>query len=251
MSGHPVSIAVTGSVATLTLDSAENRNALSAALVDGVRAGLDRSAADTSVRSVVLTHTGGTFCAGADLAEAATEGGPAKGTERLVGLLRAIITHPQPVVAVVDGHVRAGGLGLLGACDIVLAGSSCTFALTEARLGLAPAIISLTLDAKVEPRAWARYALSGETFGADEAARIGLVTSAVDDLSTARDECTAAFAVASPQGLSATKALLTADLLARFDAHERELQARSAALFASEEAQEGIAAFRERRAPRW
>lgn len=249
--GAGVAMTVTAGVARITLDSPANRNALSAVLVGAVNEGLDHAADDPDVRSVVLAHTGTTFCAGADLAEAAREGGPAKGTQRLVALLRRIVALPKPVVAAVDGHVRAGGLGLLGACDLVLAGPACTFALTEARLGLAPAIISLTLDDVLDRRAWARYGLTGETFDAVEAARIGLATRAVDDLEVAVEETVAALGAASPQGLAETKTLTSSVRLARFDRDAAGLGARSAELFASEEAQEAIAAFRERRPPRW
>ena len=88
----------------------------------------------------------------------------------------------MPVVAAVDGHVRAGGMGLVAACDIAVAGPRSTFALTEARIGVAPAIISLTLLPKMSARAAARYYLTGETFTAAEAAEIGLITMAADDL---------------------------------------------------------------------
>jgi len=247
----PVRGAVADGALVLTLDAPANRNALSSPLVAGLLAGLDAAEADRAVRFVVVGHTGGTFCAGADLAEAAREGGPARGTERLVDLLRRMITFPKPIVAVVDGHVRAGGLGLLGAADVVIAGPACTFALSEARLGLAPAIISLTLADRIAPRAWARYALGGETFDAAEAARIGLVTIAVDDTAAALAEVASAYAKASPQGLQATRELVNARLVDSFDARAAALARRSAELFASDEAQEGIAAFRERRPPRW
>ena len=122
-------------VATLTLDSPHNRNALSRRLVAELKEGLGRAADDGSVRAVVLTHTGGVFCAGADLSEASS--GDATTTPRtLVDLMRALAELPKPVVAKVDGHVRAGGLGLLGACDLAVAGPKATFAFTEVRLGL-------------------------------------------------------------------------------------------------------------------
>ena len=105
------------------------------------------------MRAVVLGHSGGTFCAGADLAEAgggdADPGDIAVDRAReLTRLLRRILELPMPVIAAIDGHVRAGGLGLVGACDIVVAGQSSTFALTEARIGVAPSIISLTAAAE-------------------------------------------------------------------------------------------------------
>ena len=97
-------------------------------------------------------------------------------------LLRAILELPLPVIGAIDGHVRAGGLGLVGACDIVVAGRRSTFALTEARIGVAPSIISLTLLPKMTARAAGRYFVTGEKFGAAEAAEIGLITVAADDV---------------------------------------------------------------------
>ena len=178
---------VDGAVARLTLDSPHNRNALSARLVTQLRDGLHRAADDPAVRAIVLGHTGGTFCAGADLSEA-SGGDPyeaAVGRAReLAAVLRSIVECPVPVIAAIDGHVRAGGMGLVGACDIVVAGPRSTFALTEARIGVAPAIISLTLLPKLSPRAAARYYLTAETFNAGQAADIGLVTTTADDVAS-------------------------------------------------------------------
>ena len=238
-------------IATLTLDSPAKRNALSAQLVGELTAHLSVAGVDPGVRAVVLTHSGSTFCAGADLAESAREGGPMQGTERLVGLLRQIIELPKPVVAVVDGNVRAGGLGLLGACDLAFVSRSSSFAFTEVRLGVAPAIISLTVLPRLTDRSASRYFLTGERFDADEAARIGLVTQAVDDDWAAADPVLDAFLACSPQGLAETKALLTGDLLAAFDDRAEDLAHLSARLFASDEAREGITAFLEKRPPSW
>lgn len=239
-------------VLTLTLDSPANRNALSAQLVGELTAGLERAAADPdAVRVVVLAHTGNTFCAGADLAESAREGGPAKGTQRLVDLLRAILSCPRPVVAVIDGNVRAGGLGIVGACDVVLVGPTSSFAFTEARLGLAPAIISLTVLPRLTDRAASRFFLTGERFDAAEAERIGLVTEAVQDVGAALDRYLESFRACSPQGLAESKGLTTGAVLAAIDERAEALAARSGELFSSEEAQEGIASFLEKRPPRW
>lgn len=172
-----------GPFARLTLNSPHNRNALSSTLVSQLHQGLSAAEADPAVRLVVLGHTGGTFCAGADLSEAGGGGGDpyrmavARARE-MTALLRAIVESPLPVVGAINGHVRAGGFGLVGACDMVVAGPESTFALTEARIGVAPAIISLTLLPKLSPRAAARYYLTGEKFGAREAADIGLITMA-------------------------------------------------------------------------
>lgn len=243
-----------GPVARLTLDSPHNRNALSAALVTELHAGLRRAVDDPAVRAVVLGHTGGTFCAGADLSEA-SGGDPfdaALGRAReLTALLRAIVECPVPVIGAVDGHVRAGGMGLVGACDIVIAGPRSTFALTEARIGVAPAIISLTLLPKLSSRAASRYYVTGETFDATRAVAIGLVTEIADDVAFTVREVTADLAKASPQGLAASKALTTAAVLTGFDRDAERLAEESARLFVSDEAREGMMSFLEKRPPRW
>ncbi len=249
-----VTYAVDRHVARLTLDSPHNRNALSTRLVEQLHAGLRAAAADSAVRTVVLGHTGGTFCAGADLSEA-SDGDPfdmtaARGRE-MAALLRAIVESPMPVVAAIDGHVRAGGLGLVGACDIAVAGPQSTFALTEARIGVAPAVISLTLLPKMTARAAARYYLTGETFTAPTAAEIGVITLAADDVDAAIAGIVADLGRGSPQGLAASKALTTADILARFDRDTEDLATESARLFISEEAHEGMLAFLQKRPPRW
>ncbi len=249
-----VQYAADGAVARLTLDSPHNRNALSSTLVRQLRDGLTRAAADSAVRAVVLGHTGGTFCAGADLSEA-TGGDPQEAAagraHELATLLRAIVECPKAVIGAVDGHVRAGGMGLVGACDIVVAGARSTFALTEARIGVAPAIISLTLLPKLSPRAAARYYLTGETFTAQQAAEIGLVTITAEEVGAAVDAVTADLAKASPQGLAASKALTTESVLAGFNRDAARLAEESARLFVSEEAREGMLAFLEKRPPRW
>lgn len=159
MSDTLVQYEVEGRAARLTLDSPHNRNALSSGLVRQLREGLQRAAADQTVRAVVLTHTGNTFCAGADLSEA-SEGSPqdiAKDRAgQLTALLRDILELPLPVIIAVNGHVRAGGFGLVGAADIAVAGPDSTFALTEARIGVAPSIISLTLLPRLTSRAAGR-----------------------------------------------------------------------------------------------
>lgn len=157
-----------GPYARLTLNSPHNRNALSTTLVAQLHQGLRDASSDPAVRAVVLGHAGGTFCAGADLSEgggaAGRSGSPPSAYDMAVAraremtaLMRAIVASPLPVIAAINGHVRAGGFGLVGACDIAVAGPRSTFALTEARIGVAPAIISLTLLPKLSPRAAARY----------------------------------------------------------------------------------------------
>ena len=233
-------------VARIALDSPHNRNALSSALMSELERCLNNAGADDTVRAVELTHTGGTFSAGADLTEARVD--MTEGTRRLVVLLQQIVQLPKPVIASIDGHVRAGGMGLLGACDIALAGPASTFAFTEVRLGLAPAIISLTTLPRLTARAAGRYYLTGETFDASTAARIGLVTEAVDDIDAATHAMLDALRRASPQGLRETKPLTTRALTF---ADADLLTTQSARLFASDEAREGMTSFLEKRPPRW
>lgn len=245
-----IQYSVDRAIARIALDSPRNRNALSTALVQQLTGALAEAAADDAVRAVELTHTGTTFCAGADLIEA-SQGGMASGTQRVTALLRSIVALRKPVVGSIDGHVRAGGLGLVGACDIVLAGPASTFAFTEVRLGLAPAMISLTTLPRMDPRAASRYYLTGETFDAPTAARIGLVTEAVDDIDAGTMAVLDALRAASPQGLRETKPLLTPAILAGFDARASDLAELSARLFGSAEAAEGMAAFLAKRRPAW
>lgn len=251
---HRVLTRTEGGVATITLDSPHNRNALSRQLVRELHGALSAAAEDDAVRCVVLTHTGGTFCAGADLSEGSTGDAARERSDELVELLRGIVSHPKPVIGRIDGHVRAGGMGLVGACDLVVASKAASFALTEARLGLAASVISLTVLPRLQPRSASRYFLTGSTFDVEEAARIGLVTSAVgttDDLTTTVEELTADLSRCSPQGLRETKALITHDLLAHLDEHRDRVADQSTRLFASPEAREGMAAFLGRRPPEW
>ncbi|OBF26058.1 enoyl-CoA hydratase [Mycobacterium sp. ACS1612] len=248
-----VHYAVEGPVARITLDSPDNRNALSTRLVDQLHQAFIEATEESGVRAVVLDHTGGTFCAGADLAEAAGRDPGELAVSRareLTALLRRILELPVPVIAAVDGHVRAGGLGLVGACDIAVAGQASTFALTEARIGVAPSIISLTLLPKMSARAAGRYFVTGEKFGAAEAADMGLITLAADDVAATVATLTAEIAKAFPQGLAASKALTTAAILEAFDRRADELTEQSARLFVSEEAREGMLAFLQKRRPR-
>jgi enoyl-CoA hydratase len=250
MASELVHLAIDGAIATITLDSPDNRNALSAPLVAELSERLAAAGTDTSVRAVVLGHTGTTFCAGADLSEARS--GSMSGTaSTLLALIRAIIDLPKPVIAKIDGNARAGGVGLIAACDIAVAGPRCTFALTEVRLGLAPAVISVAILPRVDERAAARYYLTGESFGSSEAVRIGLVTIAAADVDEAVAAVAAQLLLGSPQGLAESKRLTTAKIRDLIDRDGESMVKLSARLFASEEAAEGMVAFLERRPPRW
>ncbi|MFI9171917.1 enoyl-CoA hydratase family protein [Streptomyces lincolnensis] len=231
-------------VETLTLDSPHNRNALSSALVGELADALESCGKDDDVRAVVLTHTGTTFSAGADLRD------PPR-PEALVALLRQIVETNRPVLARVTGHVRAGGLGLLGACDMAFASTASTFAFTEVHIGVAPAVISLPLLPRTDPRALARYYLTGERLDAAEATRIGLLTAAGDDVDTVLAPALDGLRRAAPRALAETKRLLTVRVLEAFDRDAADLTALSARLFASAQAREGMTAFLERRDPPW
>jgi enoyl-CoA hydratase len=245
-----VHLVIEGGVATITLDSPHNRNALSSRLVTELTDRLRAAGDDASARALVLTHTGSTFCSGADLSEARS--GSMSGTaSTLLTVIRAIVDLGKPIIAKVDGNARAGGLGLIAACDIVVAGQGCSFALTEVRLGLAPAVISVALLPRIDARAASRYYLSGESFDSAEALRIGLVTIAAADVDEAVAAVAAQLLLGSPQGLAESKRLTTARLREAIDRDGDRMVELSARLFASEEAHEGMVAFLERRPPRW
>jgi enoyl-CoA hydratase len=236
-------------VATITLDSPHNRNALSARLVAGLTARLTQAGADPAVRAVVLTHTGRVFCSGADLA-AAGSGSAGDSGNTILAVLRLIVELPKPVIARIAGHVRAGGMGIVGACDLAVAAEGASFAFTEARIGLAPAMISLTTLDIMDPRQASRYYLTGETFGASVAARLGLITAACtgEELEGVVDGLVAQVRETSPQGAAETKKLLTAARRQRLAVHGAEMAALSARLFGSDEAQGHIRAFLDRHA---
>jgi enoyl-CoA hydratase len=235
-------------IATITLDSQHNRNAISRALQRELMAHLDTADFDEAVRAVVIRAEGPVFCSGADMAEAAS-GNMEKGARRLVALQRRIVTLDKPVVARVHGPVRAGGLGIISACDVAISADPVTYAFTEVRLGLAPAVISLTVLPRLTDRAAARYFLTGDTFDAAEAERIGLVTKAVppDRLDAEVDAVVDSWRRASPQGLRETKALLNRRLVHSIDELGEPVVRQSARLFGSDEAIEAMNAFLEKR----
>ena len=231
-------------VAVLTLDSPHNRNALSRLLVGQLLAGLTRAEDDDGVRVVVVRAEGPVFCSGADLAEAAA-GSMREGAAALVEVQRRIVGCPKPVVARVQGPVRAGGTGIVAACDLAVASDTATFALTEVRLALAPAVVSLTVLPRLTSRAAARFFLTGESFDGTTAAAIGLVTTAVpaDRLDEELDRLVADLRKGHPQGLRESKRLLTAGVLERIEQEGEALADLSQRLFGSEEARTAMAAF--------
>ncbi len=238
---------VEGPRATITLDSQHNRNALSRQLVAELFEAFERAEADPEVRVVALLAAGPVFCSGADLSEA-TADGMQDAALTIVGLQHFIATMTKPVVTRVHGAVRAGGIGLVAASDIVIATDDSTFALTEVKLGLAAAIISLTVHARMNPRAASLTTLTGQVFSGSQAAAYGLVTEAVPAVAlTPRVvEVCMDLATGSPQGLRESKRILNRELVARIEEHGSEMAALSARLFASDEAREAMTAFMNR-----
>ena len=232
---------------TITLDSPHNRNALSKQLVTELFEALEHAMGDDT-KTAVIRSADRVFCSGADLGEAAA-GGMEEGAKALVALQRLIVAHPKPIVVRLAGPVRAGGLGIVAAADIAICQDDVTFAFTESRLGLAPAVISLTVLPRLTERAASDTFLTGRTFDAAEAAEMGLVTRAVpaDQLDAEIDRVVADLAQAHPQGLAETKALLAHELLQRIDSRAEAVASQSARLFGSEGAKEAMTAFLNRK----
>jgi methylglutaconyl-CoA hydratase len=241
-------------VTTVTLDSPANRNALSTPLMRGMLDALGAALTDPAVRVVVLSHTGPVFCSGADLKETAEarESGRVP-AELLADVLAAIWEFPKPVLARVGGPARAGGLGLIAAADLAVCTRDATFAFSEVRLGVIPAVISATVLPRLAPRAAAELYLTGNVFDGVRAAEIGLVTAAVaaDELDAAVSAYTEALVRGGPLALAGTKQLLRRTPAESVRVDLADLSARSAGYFKSAEGREGVAAFREKRPASW
>jgi enoyl-CoA hydratase len=169
----------------------------------------------------------------------------------MVSALRRLSDGAIVTIAAVDGAVRAGGVGLMASCDLVVVARATTFAFTEVRIGVAPAIISVPILARVNPSLLAAPFLTGETFDAVDARAMGLITHVSDDVPATVRALVNGLLQGAPGAVAATKALLRrVPTLTRDDAYA-EMQQLSERLFQSPEAAEGIGAFRERRAPSW
>jgi methylglutaconyl-CoA hydratase len=237
-------------IATITLDSPDNRNALSQRLLAELDDALRGARDDKDVRALVLTATGSTFCSGADLSGATSAGARAV---PFVEVLSMLWSYPKTVIARLNGHVRAGGFGLVAAADIVIAPTSASFAFSEVRIGVAPAVIAVLCQRRMTPRSASRYLLTGELFDAEVAREIGLVTVVVepDELDAATAEIVHAVRQTEPNAVAATRKLLVELPSMTVDEGLRHAEVISTALFGSPEATEGIAALRERRAAAW
>lgn len=244
-----------GGVATITLDSPANRNALSRALMAGLSESLEAAIGDERARLIVLTGSGPVFCSGADLREQrdVRQEGRAAGPQGLAAILERIWDSPKPVVARVNGPARAGGLGLLAACDIAVSAEEATFAFSEVRLGLIPAIISVVILPRIGTAKAMELFLTGDTFDARDAVRFGLLNAAVpaEQLDGAVGRYAASILKGAPGALAGCKRLVRRVPGMPTDAAFEMMAAWSAEFFASAEAAEGMRAFAEKRAPRW
>ncbi|GAA2192043.1 enoyl-CoA hydratase family protein [Micromonospora lupini] len=249
-----VRVATARGVTTLTLDSPHNRNALSTALMTQLLAGLADAVADDAVRVIVLDHTGPVFCAGADLKEtAAAYAGGTVPAGMLGDVLAALWECPKPVLARVAGPARAGGLGLIAAADLAVCAEEATFAFTEVRIGVIPAVISATVLPRLHPRAAAELYLTGDTFDGRRAAEIGLVTASVpaEGLDDAVRRYCDSLVRGAPGALAGAKELLRRPGTAELRGDLARLSALSTGYFLSDEGREGVTAFREKRLTRW
>src|SRR5215470_16619051 len=240
-----------GGCATITLNSPGNANALSTALVGQLRIALASALTDPGARVIVLTGAGRVFCSGADLKEAL--GAPRAAAGLLAEVIQALWDGAKPVICRVNGAARAGGIGLVAACDIAIAPVTATFAFSEVRIGVAPAVISVPCLRRMPSRAAAEYFLTGEVFDAARAAEIGLLTRAVpaDELDAEVNRYTALLSKGAPGAMAATKGVLrevTAEPVGSGLARMAEL---SGTLFGSDEAREGMTAYAEKRDPSW
>jgi methylglutaconyl-CoA hydratase len=247
---------VADGVATLTLASPETRNRLSADTLAVLTGHLGAAADDDGVRVVVLTAEGTTFCAGADLAAAVGQqsGGFADtGPQAYVGVLEAMLDHPKPIVARVQGHVAGGGNGLVAAADIAVAAVGALFAFGEVRLGVVPAVVSVVCLDRMHPAHARALLLTGERVSAQRAREAGLVLEVAEDeaLDAVVAAHVAALRLGGPEALRRTKELLRSIRALSRDEAFATAAAVSVAAFGSDEGREGMSAYLAGTTPRW
>jgi len=240
-------------VLTATLIDVENRNALGAGLIGGLREALAAANADPGIRALVVSNEGSTFCAGANLKQRSAAKSAATKSGGLEELLHEIQTSPTPVIGRIAGHVVGGGNGLAAALDVAIASEDVKFGFTEVRLGVAPAIISVVCLPKMRPGEAMEAFLRGHRFPAARAAELGLIARAVpaDQLDAAVAEVLADLRKGGPTALGFAKRLVYE--VPRMEQKEAFAWAArlSGELFASAEAAEGMKAFLEKRKPSW
>ena len=246
-------------VATLTLNRPEKHNALNGQMVRDLHDALLTIEADVTIRAVVLTGAGASFCAGADIAHMrsmmnATEQENVDDALLLASCLRTLDELSKPVIARVNGNVFGGGVGLVACADIVVALASAKFALTEVRLGLVPAVISPYVIGAIGARQARRLFLTASAFDATEAQTLRLVhvVASEESLDTQIEKQVDSLLRGGPAAMAAAKSLIR-DMLSRTDRAQlsRETASLLASLRVSAEGKEGLSAFLERRAPNW
>ncbi len=256
----PVLIAIDRrGIATVTLNRPEVNNAYDGALIAALAAGLDRLAATSGLRLVVLRGAGRHFQAGADLAylrhlSAAPEDENLAFSRATVSVIDALWNFPSPTIALIHGGCFGGGVGMVAACDMAVASADAIFSLTEVRWGITPAPIVPALVAAIGTRALARYGLTAERFDADEALRIGLLhaTCPVGGFDTAAAPLIDGILMAAPEAVAVTKRLVRQAAGTATSPEFRDTLAIEAATRRhSAEAREGLASFAEKRKPAW
>ncbi|MCS6931902.1 MAG: enoyl-CoA hydratase/isomerase family protein [Acetobacteraceae bacterium] len=250
-----------GDVLLATLNRPHRRNAMDAELQAALDSLFASCAADPSLRVLVLAGAGGHFCAGLDLSAVAEEGDPAAREARALarnrataGRFAALASLPQVTVACVEGVALAGALGLVAACDIVLAEAGARFGAPEVKRGLVPAQILPWLVRRMGFPAAKRLAVTGATLTAEEALRAGLVDEVLagaEALAARRESLLADLREAGPRAVAETKALSALLAPAVPEGYTEAATAAFARTAAGAEAAEGVAAFREKRPPAW
>jgi methylglutaconyl-CoA hydratase len=253
MNPNPVRITNERGVLTATLADEENRNALGAELIQGLRDALAAANADPKVRALVVTNTGTTFCAGANLKQRSGASQRAPGSGGFEELLHEIQTSPTPVIGRIAGHVVGGGNGLAAALDISIAADHVKFGFSEVRLGVAPAIISVVCLPKMRRGEALEAFLRGNRFSAARAAELGLINRAVPaaELDPAVGEVLDDLRKGGPAALGFAKRLVyEVPAMPQQEAFSWTASL-SGRLFAGDEAREGMTAFLGKRAPAW
>ena len=241
-------------VCTVTLDDPERKNALSAQLTSELMDALDAAEADDAVRVIVLTNTGNTFCAGANLSERSgrSEGKPIRQVDPAEMFAR-FGKSTKPYVGKINGHCVAGGMGLAAAMDYSVVLDTAKMGFTEVRIGVAPAMISVLCLPKMRASDARSAFLRGNRFLAPEAERMGIINRAVaaDEIDAAVDEVVADLVKGSPAALATTKRLLAEVPNLTTDEAFAWTAPLSAELFRGDDAKEGMAAFLEKRPAAW
>jgi methylglutaconyl-CoA hydratase len=247
-----------GPVAHVALDRPEVRNAFDSALIEELRETFETLGADASVRAIVLSGNGPSFCGGADInwMRASLELSREENLEdarRLSRMLRTLDRVPKPLIARVHGAALGGGAGLVAVCDVALASDDALFGFTETKLGILPAVISPFVLAKIGRSHARALALTGERFGAARALAIGLVheVAPLAELDAAVARVVREVRSASPTGVAAAKRLLAEVAESQYDDTLETTAAAIALQRTSPEGQDGLRAFLERRKPAW